>query len=325
MRTKKARIISFFVAITLLLPWSVTYASDAGDGVVGYVADAPTIVSNDTYFDKQWALTKIQAPDAWQITAGSQDILIAVLDTGIDPQHEDLADKVVGSMNFTDSPTTADLCGHGTHIAGTIAANANNSLGIAGVVPDCRLVNVKVVNDDGICDSPAVAKGIVWATNNGAKVINLSLTFTEPDKALEDAVDYAWSKGAIIVAAAGNDGGSLPTYPACYANCLAVTATNSDDLLVQLAKYGDWVDIATPGANIFSTLPGNDYGYKSGTSMATAFAAGVAGMLFSVVSDADGNGRLNDEVRNTIENSCDEIGTLDVARGRVNALKALSR
>jgi len=164
----------------------VTYASDAGDGVVGYVADAPTIVSNDTYFDKQWALTKIQAPDAWQITAGSQDILIAVLDTGIDPQHEDLADKVVGSMNFTDSPTTADLCGHGTHIAGTIAANANNSLGIAGVVPDCRLVNVKVVNDDGICDSSTVAKGIVWAANNGAKVINLSLTFNEPDKALED-------------------------------------------------------------------------------------------------------------------------------------------
>jgi thermitase len=318
-RTKKARMTLLFVAIILLLPWSVAYASD---GVVGYVANASTI--NDTHFDKQWALTKIQAPDAWQITAGSQDVLIAVLDTGIDMQHEDLADKVVASMNFTSSPTTADLCGHGTHIAGTIAANANNSLGIAGVVPNCRLINVKVVNDDGICDSSKVAKGIVWAANNGAKVINLSLTFNEPDKALEDAVNYAWGKGVIIVAAAGNDGGSAPSYPACYENCLAVTATNSDDLLIQLAQYGDWVDVATPGANIYSTLPGNGYGYKSGTSMATAFASGVAGLLFSVVADANGNGRLNDEVRHEIETHCDEVGNPGIARGRVNALKAIS-
>lgn len=325
MRTKKAKIIFLLVAMTLLLPWSVAYASNAGNGVVGYVADVFPIVSNDKHFDKQWALTKIQAPDAWQITSGSQDILIAVLDTGIDPQHEDLADKVVANMNFTDSPTTADLYGHGTHIAGIIAASVNNSLGIAGVVPNCRLMNVKVADDGGICNSSTVAKGVVWAADNGAKVINLSLTFTKPDQALEDAVDYAWSKGAILVGAAGNDGGSTPIYPAYYANCLAVTATNSDDLLVQLAKYGDWVDVAAPGANIYSTLPNNSYGYKSGTSMATACAAGMAGLLFDVVPDANGNGRLNDEVRYTIENSCDEIGTLDVAKGRMNALKAVSR
>ncbi|MCK4722536.1 MAG: S8 family serine peptidase, partial [Dehalococcoidia bacterium] len=226
---------------------------------------------------------------------------------------------------FTQSPTVDDLNGHGTHIAGIIGAIANNGIGIDGLAYNCSLLNVKVANDKGLCDAATVAEGIVWAVDNGAKVINLSLTFTKPDQALEDAVDYAWSKGAILVGAAGNDGGSTPIYPAYYANCLAVTATNSDDLLVQLAKYGDWVDVAAPGANIYSTLPNNSYGYKSGTSMATACAAGMAGLLFDVVPDANGNGRLNDEVRYTIENSCDEIGTPGAGKGRINALRAVRR
>ncbi len=127
MRNKRAKIIFIFVAIALLLPWPVAHATDAVDDVVGYVADASLTVPNDKYFDEQWALTKIQALDAWQITSGNEDILIAVLDTGIDLKHEDLADKVAASVNFTDSPTTADLYGHGTHIAGIIAASANNS------------------------------------------------------------------------------------------------------------------------------------------------------------------------------------------------------
>ncbi len=194
--------------------------------------------------------------------------------------------------------------------------------GIAGVVPNCRLVNVKVADDDGIFNSSTVAKGIIWAVNNGAKVINMSFTFPKPAQALEDAVDYAWSKGAIIVAAAGNDGGSTPMYPAYYANCLAVTATDSNDLLVQRAKHGDWVDVAAPGANIYSTLPDNDYGYKSGTSMATAFAAGVAGLLFAVVTDANGNGLLNDEVRHAIETNCDEVELGGLTKGRINILEA---
>jgi len=324
--------------------WSVTGLAEgavlSSQQQVGYVTDASNqpdylypepasivspIVPNDMYFDKQWALIKIQASEAWKITSGSQDILIAVLDTGIDQRHEDLADKVVANVNFTDSPTTADCYGHGTHIAGIIAASNNNSLGIAGLAPNCRLVNIKVADDDGICNSSSVARGIIWAVDNGAKVINIGLTLTKPAQALEDAVDYAWSKGAILVAAAGSNGGSTPVYPAYYANCLAVTATDSDDLLGQLARYGDWVDMAAPGVNIYSTLPGNGYGYKSGTSMATAHVAGVAGLLLTVVSDANGNGLLNDEARHTIENSCDEIGIPDVTKGRINAFKAIAQ
>ena len=325
MRNKWTKIIFTLLALILLLPWSVTSARDAGDDVVGHVANVSPIVTNDTYFDNQWALTKIQAPDAWQITSGSQDILIAVLDTGIDPQHEDLADKVVANVNFTDSPTTADLNGHGTHIAGIIAASANNSLGIAGVSPNCRLVNVKVANDKGLCNAAAVAEGIVWAVDNGAKVINMSLTITNPTQALEDAVNYAWNHGAVVVAAGGNCVGDSPMYPACYSNCIAVGATDANDSLRLGSGHNDWVDVAAPGVDIYSTLPDSKYGTKSGTSMATAYVSGLAGLLITLVTDTNGNGLLNDEVQNIIENSCDEIGTPGAGKGRINALRAVRR
>jgi len=287
------------------------------------VSITSSTVLNDSYFDEQWAFGKIQALEAWSVTSGSQEVIIAVLDTGIDQTHIDLAGKVIASINFTQSPTVDDIDGHGTHIAGIIGAIANNGVGIAGLAYNCSLMNVKVADDKGFVDAEAVAEGIVWAVDNGAKVINMSLTLTEPTQALEDAVDYAWSKGAILIAAAGNNGSSTPMYPAYYANCLAVTAINSDGLLAPLANHGDWVDVAAPGANIYSTLPDNSYDYKTGTSMATSYVASLAGLLFCVVSDVNGDGLLNDEVRYIIENSCDEIGTLDVTNGYINAFRAV--
>ena len=281
-----------------------------------------SIAPNDSHFDKQWAFDKIQALEVWQVTSGSQDVIIAILDTGIDQTHIDLAGQVIASVNFTQSPTVDDVDGHGTHIAGIIGAIANNGAGIAGLAYNCSLMNVKVADDRGFVDAEAVAEGIVWAVDNGAKVINMSLTLTEPTQALEDAIDYAWSKGAILVAAAGNNGSSTPMYPAYYTNCLAVTATNSNDFLAPLANHGDWVDVAAPGAKIYSTLPGNSYDYKTGTSMATAYVASLAGLLFTMVSDTNGDGLLNDEVRYMIESTCDIIGALDVIKGRINAFEA---
>ena len=288
------------------------------------VSITPSIVPNDSYFDEQWAFGRIQALEAWQITSGSQEVIIAVLDTGIDQTHIDLAGKVIASINFTQSPTVDDIDSHGTHVAGIIGAIADNGVGIAGLAYNCSLMNVKVADDKGFVDTKSVAEGIVWAVDNGAKVINMSLTLTEPTQALEDAVDYAWSKGVILVAAAGNNGSSTPMYPANYANCLAVTAINSNGLLAPLANHGDWVDVAAPGANIYSTVPDNGYDYKTGTSMATPYVASLAGLLLCVVSDANGNGLLNDEVRYIIENSCDEIGTLDVTNGCINAFRAIN-
>lgn len=280
-------------------------------------------IPDDIDLDKQWGISRISAPQAWQIASGNSDTIIAILDTGIDQTHIDLAGRVIANTNFTQSPTVDDLNGHGTHIAGIVGAIANNGIGIDGLAYNCSLLNVKVANDKGSCDAATVAEGIVWAVDNGAKVINLSLTITNPTQALEDAVNYAWNHGAVVVAAAGNCVGDSPMYPACYSNCIAVGATDANDSLRLGSGHNDWVDVAAPGVDIYSTLPDSKYGIKSGTSMATAYVSGLAGLLITLVTDTNGNGQLNDEVQNIIENSCDEIGAPGAGKGRINALRAV--
>jgi thermitase len=169
-----------------------------------------------------------------------------------------------------------------------------------------------------------VASGIIWAVDHGARVINLSLAMTaSPD--LEEAVDYAWSRGAVLVAAAGNKGTSEPSYPAYYENCLAVAGTNENNTLALLSSYGDWVDVAAPGFNIYSELPENQYGYKTGTSAAGAHVSGVAALILSVAGDTNGNGIVNDEVRRAIEDSCTAIAVDGVGQGLVNAFEAVTK
>lgn len=295
----------------------VSYAEPDG---LAQTVDAP----NDPYLGSQWGLTKVQASQAWDITKGSRDVNIAILDTGIDLEHPDLATKIVSSINFTTSPT-ADANGHshGTHVAGIAAALTNNSTGVAGLAYDCSLMNVKVLGDDGYGAYSWIAQGIIWAADNGADVVNLSLGGSSASSTLENAVNYAWSRGVVVVAAAGNDGSTSAFYPAYYANCIAVGATDSNDLMPSWSNYSSWVDVAAPGSSIYATMPDNLYGYKSGTSMASPHVAGLAGLLFSVASDSNGNGRVNDEVRSKIETTCDNTG-IDVAYGRINAYKAVS-
>lgn len=281
-------------------------------------------ISDDPYLENQWALSQIRLVDLWQITMGSPEILVAVLDTGIDQNHEDLEGKVVAEVNFTGSLTSSDTYGHGTHIAGIIAANSNNGIGIAGVAPDCRLMNVKVADDKGRCQASTVAKGIVWAVDNGANVINISIEIKDPSPELEKAINYAWSRGSVIVAAAGNNGSESPVYPAYYEDCLAVEATKQDGTLAPLSNHGEWVDAAAPGFNIYSTLPQNGYGYETGTSFATAYVSGLAALLFSVVSDSNDDGKLNNEVRLAIEGGCLRIGLNGVEEGRIDAAGSLA-
>jgi thermitase len=280
-------------------------------------------ISDDPYLEEQWALQHIHAPELWQVTTGNSQILVAVLDTGIDQHHEDLCGKIIADVNFTSSQTTEDILGHGTHVAGIIAANRNNGLGIVGLAPESSLLNVKVANDNGQSDISTVAEGIIWAVDEGASVINMSIALEEYSSQLEDAVRYAWSHGAVIVAAAGNSGGELPVYPALFENCIAVTGLRQDGTLAPLSNHGDWVDIAAPGFNIYSTLPGNSYGYKSGTSFATAYVSGLAALLFNVVSDSNYDGRLNDEVRLAIEAGYPIIDVQGVGRGCIDAAGSL--
>ena len=289
------------------------------------LANQPDIMMpNDPYVNQQWALSKINIFQLWQVTTVKEDTLVAVLDTGIDSSHQDLNGLIIAEANFTDSPSPGDSYGHGTHVAGIIAAK-NDDVGIVGVAPGCQLLNVKVADDAGRCQASALAEGIIWAVNNGASVINISLEIREPSPQLEDAVNYAWSRGCLIIAAAGNDGCQSPAYPAYYENCLAVAATNQDNNLATLSNYGDWVDVAAPGYDIYSTLPDNDYGYKTSTSFATAYVSGMAALLFNVVTDTNGDGKLNDEVRAAIETGCQEIGITGVGKGQIDAGIAIAQ
>ena len=274
--------------------------------------------------DEQWALNKIAVSQIWQRTMGSQEVLVAVLDTGIDSTHEDLSGQVVAESNFTDSPTPGDVHGHGTHIAGIIAAKSND-IGIIGMAPDSRLLNAKVADDMGRCYASALAKGIVWAVDNGASVINISVEIRGDSAELEKAIDYAWSEGSLVIGAAGNDGNDSPVYPAGYNNCIAVAATNQDDGLAVLSNHGDWVDVAAPGFGIYSTLPDDEYGLKTGTSFACAYVSGMAALLFDIVVDTNGDGRLNDEVRAAIETGCQTIDIAGVGNGRIDAAGAVAQ
>jgi thermitase len=278
---------------------------------------------DDQYFGVQWGLAKIEAPEAWNVTTGSRQITIAVLDTGVDVDHPDLANKIISNMKFCNSATTDDVYGHGTHVAGIIAAITNNGVGVAGLGYRCTIMNVKVLDDSGMGAYSWLVSGIVWAADNGAKIINLSLGAPYASSALEDAVNYAWGKGVVVVAAAGNNGDTTPMYPAYYTNCVAVAATDLNDALASFSNYGDWVDVAAPGVSVYSTLKDNGYGYKSGTSQASPHVAGLAALIFTVVGDSNGNGLLNDEVRSQIQATCDEIGVSGIGSGRINAYRAV--
>ena len=286
------------------------------------------LTPNDAYFANQWGMVKIQAPEAWGITQGSSDVKVAILDTGIDQNHEDLAAKIVANKNFTTSTTVDDKYGHGTHVAGIAAAITNNSRGVAGAGFNSSLMNVKVLGDNGSGYYSWIANGIIWAADNGAKVINLSLGGTSGSSTLESAVNYAWGKGAVLVAAAGNDNTASPLYPAYYTNVVAVAATDQDDGKASFSNYGSWVDIAAPGVDIFSTLPNHtnrigilNYGSLSGTSMATPHVAGVAALVW-----ASEHGTDNSSVRNRIEGTADASGTIWSVYGikRINAYNAVA-
>jgi thermitase len=286
-----------------------------------YIANAVE-TPDDSRFGSQWGMIAIKAPEAWNVSHGSSSVRIAILDTGIDAEHVDLASKVIIVKNFSSSYTTDDLQGHGTHVAGIASAETNNAIGVAGVAYDASLMNVKVLGDNGSGYYSAIAQGIIWATDNGADVINMSLGGGSSSSTLQQAVDYAWSNGVVVVAAAGNNGRTSPSYPAYYNNVISVAATNSSDRLYSFSNYGSWVDVAAPGSAL-STYPDNRYATMSGTSMASPFVAGLAGLVCSVTVDSNGDGKTNDEVRTSIENNTDSIGT-SIAKGRINAYKAIA-
>jgi thermitase len=324
-----------------------------------YLYKAEVDTPNDVFFKDQWGLTKISCPDAWSITKGSKNTKVAIIDTGIDLEHEDLKANISGDIyDFVDIDTVnykeagyslfkeedytqpdaqpSDFNGHGTHTAGIIGAIQNNAIGISGVCPEVSLLpiragfSIKNINnyECGILEDDDIANAIVYAADHGANVISMSFGASNVSSTILQSVIYAKSKGAILVASAGNESANRKQYPAAYENVISVSASTNANKKASFSQYGDWIDIIAPGYDIYSTVPrsggylSSPSGYKmlSGTSMAAPFVAGVAALLKSA------NPTLSPpDIENIIKASSDFPDEQDLyfGSGIINANKAL--
>ena len=245
-----------------------------------YLVHVADTIPSDPGWSAQYGLLNIRAPEGWDLSTGSAAVTIAIVDTGVDLGHPDLSAKIVSGYDFVNNDATAqDDNGHGTHVAGIAAAITNNGTGVAGVSWGARIMPVKVLDASGNGTFANVAAGMVLAADRGAQVINLSLGGTSGSAVLQSAVDYAYGKGAVIVAAAGNTGAGAVLYPARYPHVIAVAATDNTNTRAGFSNYGPQVALAAPGVLIYSTRPGGTYGYLSGTSMSTPFVSGLAAIL----------------------------------------------
>ncbi len=308
-----------------------------------YIYTLFDVVPNDSYFSDQWHLTRINASAAWQLERGNETVVIAVIDTGVDLDHVDLAsnlwnnsneipnngldddgngyiDDVYGWNFITNTSDISDTDGHGTHVAGIIAAVTNNSEGVAGVCWNCKLMILKTLDTNG-GTTIDIVNAIYYATDNNASIISMSFGGNTSDEELKNALDYASSKGVLLIAAAGNDGNETKKFPAAFDNVLAVAATNESDAKADFSQFGAWIDLAAPGTNILSTYLDNLYAYGNGTSMSTPVVSSVAALLLSKNPNLTPL-QLYTALKSSVTpvNSDEYIGT-----GIINAWLALSR
>jgi subtilisin family serine protease len=317
------------------------------------------VTPNDTLYSLQWALPKIQAPQAWDIDKGSSSVIVAVIDTGVEYNHPDLAGnvwrntaEVIGNgidddnnnyiddywgFDFSsatynsatgkwsqDSDGPMDNDGHGTHVSGIISAVTNNNLGVAGLSWHSKIMAVKFIDGEYGTTANAI-RSIKYAIDNGAKILNCSWGGEGRDMLLVETLEYAKSSGAIIIGAAGNNSANLdnnPFYPASESSVMAVSATDQNDQLASFSNYGSVIEVSAPGVNIASTMLGT-YFYSSGTSMAAPYVSALAALLWSKNPTW-----TNEQIKNAIKASVDDLGSTGrdnyFGHGRINAFKALS-
>ena len=273
----------------------------------------------------QWALTRLQAGDAWEISTGSA-ITVAVLDSGIDTAHPDLAGQWVPGYNFyDDSDDITDRCGHGTHVAGIVAAAANNGEGISGIAPNAILLPVKVIGDECYGSYGRTIKGIKYAVEQGARVIVIASGGLIYQEALHDAVRYAREQGVLVAVSAGNQDNNAPFYPGSFEESTTVAGTDEQDNAYDKSNYGEQIDISAPAVHIYSTYVRDGrsgYTYMTGTSMASPYVGGLAALMLAVQPSLSVD-QLEDLMRLTADD-LGEPGWDEVfGAGRINAAKAL--
>lgn len=292
-----------------------------------FIATA-TLLPNDPYVlsGAQWHLAKIQAPQAWDVTTGINSLVVAVLDSGINAAHPDFAGRLLPGYDFVwDDSDPADDFGHGTAVAGVVAAAGNNSIGVAGVAFGSRILPVKVMNASGFAYYSVIAQGIRHAVDAGARVINISIAGSSSSVTLQDAVNYAWSNNVVVVTAAGNTGNSAPQYPAACEHVVAVGATMPDDTRAAFSSSGNHLAVAAPGEAMYTTSRDllNPYASWRGTSFASPVVAGVAALMISANPALDGA-----HVAELLKESADDLGAPGhdafFGFGRVNAARAVN-
>lgn len=325
---------NYWVSLTQSMqPAPAMHTFSAADSALSAAVPAP----NDPLFGQEWHLQRVKALEAWSKTQGNHDLVVAVVDTGVDYNHPDLKGHIIKGADFTgesDGTDPIDSFGHGTHVAGIIAASANNGIGVAGVAPNVKVMAVKVLNAKGGGGLFAIARGIKYAVDHGAKIVNLSLGGPAVTDLISTSIGW-WAnrKGALLIAAAGNSAGPVGTPARIDDYYMAVGATDDKDALAKFSCFGKELSVTSPGTAIMSTTPTykvplNDYGYPmnyaplQGTSMATPLVAGIAALVWS--KHPQWNAK---QVRQQLEKTSVDLGAPGhdntFGFGRVDAFAAL--
>ena len=283
-----------------------------------------TATPNDPDFSSQWHLAKIQAPNAWNTTIGSTNFPVAVIDSGADWTHPDLAANLLTGWNFLNGTSnTQDDQGHGTATAGTIGAVTNDNLGVSSVGWSIPVMPLLAVDSTGSASYSNMASAITYAADHGIRVINMSLAGSSASSTLDSAVSYAWNKGTVVFASAGNYSTSTPYYPAASPNVVAVSSTSSSDTISSFSNYGSWIDLSAPGEGILTLVNGGGYGSWSGTSFSAPITAATAALVLSVNPSLSASSLVS-----LLEQNSDDLGTpgydIYYGYGRVNAYKAVT-
>lgn len=305
-------------------------------GMTKHILGFPVIrtIMKDELEEIPWGVKKINSEYVWEkCKSKGKEIKIGIIDTGIDKNHPDLKDNVKGGYNFLELDDTDDILddnGHGTHVAGVIAALANQT-GIIGVSPEASLYGVKCLDSEGIGEDYNIINGINWCVENKMDMVNMSFGDKETTKAEKDALDNAAENGVVCVAAAGNSGIGKDTmdYPARYSNVISVGATDKKDKRASFSSTGPRLDVMAPGEDILSTTPGSYFAY-SGTSMACPHVVGEIALLLSYNSELRNDPDRVTKIRQMVTNGTLHLGVgvegrqnLQYGYGRIDAKKVL--